>query len=280
MYCAPGPVVGDHRMPTLRRWSGPGPAGSRRPAPARRPPSPRGRSRRRRAGSWNGSTSEAFSGHSTRLGPGDRAGSHLGGQLQRLRDVVVEHLLGAVLEVQPAVGQAALDHRDRLGAAVADPAPGPAARRGRRRAAGSPSARRRRRRRSARAASRRAARDERRGTGGERRHRPRATTKVTSGAPPSAANQRSGDSAWLKASRPHGNPPNGSRSRSASCSTQAAPTHSRAAGQSRERPAATRAEHGEERRRRRGARISHGTGPDVDAGPAARSGSRNAAPYR
>ena len=39
---------------------------------------------------------------------------------------------------------------------------------------------------------------------------------VTSGAPPSAAYRSSGESPWLNASRPHGKPPNGVRSRSAS----------------------------------------------------------------
>ena len=41
-----------------------------------------------------------------------------------------------------------------------------------------------------------------------------ATPNVTSGAPPSRASPSSGESAWLKASRPHGNPPKGVRSRS------------------------------------------------------------------
>ncbi len=50
-----------------------------------------------------------------------------------------------------------------------------------------------------------------------------ATANVTSGAPPSAARRSSGDSSWLNANRPHGNPPNGVRSRSASCPTQSSP---------------------------------------------------------
>ena len=51
-----------------------------------------------------------------------------------------------------------------------------------------------------------------------------ATAKVTSGAPPSGANHFSGDSAWLNAHRPHGKPPNGNRSRTASSVTQSAAT--------------------------------------------------------
>ncbi len=79
------------------------------------------------------------------------------------------------------------------------------------------------------------------------------------GAPPSAANQRSGDSAWLNASRPHGNPPKGSRSRSASCSTHAAPAHDGA-------PAAGRVPAGPRRAPRRtpakaAHKISQGPGP-------------------
>ena len=61
-----------------------------------------------------------------------------------------------------------------------------------------------------------------------------ATPKVTAGAPPSAARWTSGESAWLNASRAQGNPPNGVRSRSASCAT-----HSRAmtSGRTRGAPA-------------------------------------------
>ena len=49
---------------------------------------------------------------------------------------------------------------------------------------------------------------------------------VTSGAPPSTASRSAGASPWLNASRPHGNPPNGARSRSASCATQSSPVSS------------------------------------------------------
>ena len=53
-----------------------------------------------------------------------------------------------------------------------------------------------------------------------------ATAKVTSGAPPRAANRSSGESPWLNATRPHGKPPNGVRSRSASCATHSTPVTS------------------------------------------------------
>jgi hypothetical protein len=52
-----------------------------------------------------------------------------------------------------------------------------------------------------------------------------ATAAVTSGAPPSEASGVNGPSAWLNASRPQGNPPNGARPRSASWPTQTAATH-------------------------------------------------------
>ena len=51
-----------------------------------------------------------------------------------------------------------------------------------------------------------------------------ATANVTSGAPPAAASRSSGDVSWLNASLPHGNPPNGARSRSASCAVHTAAT--------------------------------------------------------
>jgi hypothetical protein len=50
-----------------------------------------------------------------------------------------------------------------------------------------------------------------------------ATTNVTIGAPPSTATRSTGASPWLNANRPHGNPPNGARSRSASCATHSSP---------------------------------------------------------
>ena len=46
----------------------------------------------------------------------------------------------------------------------------------------------------------------------------------SSGAPPTAATGSSGPSGWPNATRPHGNPPNGTRARSAST-----PTHTAAA---------------------------------------------------
>ena len=48
-----------------------------------------------------------------------------------------------------------------------------------------------------------------------------ATPKVTAGAPPRAASPARGESAWLKARRPQGNPPNGVVSRRVSWATQA-----------------------------------------------------------
>ena len=54
-----------------------------------------------------------------------------------------------------------------------------------------------------------------------------ATAKVTSGAPPNTASRSPGASPWLNASRPHGNPPNGARSRSASCAIQSRPISQR-----------------------------------------------------
>ena len=54
-----------------------------------------------------------------------------------------------------------------------------------------------------------------------------ATANVTSGAPPAAASRSSGDVSWLNASRPHGNPPNGARSRSASCAVHSSAGHRR-----------------------------------------------------
>src|SRR5450631_3136818 len=53
-----------------------------------------------------------------------------------------------------------------------------------------------------------------------------ATPKVTAGAPPRAASPARGESAWLNARRPQGNPPNGVVSRRASCATQADATTS------------------------------------------------------
>ena len=66
-----------------------------------------------------------------------------------------------------------------------------------------------------------------------------ATANVTSGAPPSAASRSSGESPWLNASRPHGNPPNGARSRSASCATHSSPVTSGHSASASGRPAAT-----------------------------------------
>ena len=53
-----------------------------------------------------------------------------------------------------------------------------------------------------------------------------ATANVTAGAPARAARCPNGESAWLNASRTHGKPPYGNRSRSASCTTQARATTS------------------------------------------------------
>ncbi len=92
-----------------------------------------------------------------------------------------------------------------------------------------------------------------------------ATAKVSSGCPPSAANQRSGESAWLNASRPHGKPPNGARSRTASSSTHAAPIHAGAHGQPLDERQ-HRAEPGHDRRLGAGQQQPR-HGADVRAGP-------------
>ena len=52
-----------------------------------------------------------------------------------------------------------------------------------------------------------------------------ATASVTAGAPPRAASGVSRLSPWLKASRPQGKPPNGTRSRAASSSTHSGAVH-------------------------------------------------------
>src|SRR5947208_1046205 len=70
VYVAPGPVVGDQRMPTLRSCLGPGPS---RMAPTRigTPTACTARVISAAAvASVYGSTSEEFSGHTTRLGCG------------------------------------------------------------------------------------------------------------------------------------------------------------------------------------------------------------------
>src|ERR1022692_3292033 len=59
-----------------------------------------------------------------------------------------------------------------------------------------------------------------------------ARTKVSSGGPPIAAQRDVGAPAWLIASRPHGNPPHGNRSRTASWATHQPAT---ATGQARSR---------------------------------------------
>jgi hypothetical protein len=86
-----------------------------------------------------------------------------------------------------------------------------------------------------------------------------AVANVTSGAPPYADSQASGDSAWANASRPQGKPPNGPRSRAASCATHSAAAHSgqpgsRAVTASPAPSAATKAASA-------AARINHGSGP-------------------
>ncbi len=53
----------------------------------------------------------------------------------------------------------------------------------------------------------------------------RATAKLTSGAPPSAAYGVKTDSPWLKATRAQGNPPKGNRPRAHSAVTQSAALH-------------------------------------------------------
>ena len=89
-----------------------------------------------------------------------------------------------------------------------------------------------------------------------------ATASVTSGAPPTAANGVSGVWPWLKASRPQGKPPNGSRSRRASSPTQSSADQS---GQAFNRLTAASAE---PRRARNSAssraRANHASGPAVD----------------
>ncbi len=52
-----------------------------------------------------------------------------------------------------------------------------------------------------------------------------ATTKLSSGAPPSVTNDRNAPVGWLNASRPQGKPPNGCRPRSASSATQSEAVH-------------------------------------------------------
>ena len=156
------------------------------------------------------------------LGP---AGRDLGGQRERGVDVVVEHGPALGVELQPEPGHVALHDRDRDRPAVrCVPPVGSRAARDRR------SAPPRRPRRPRRAGRRRrpdrgpaaAGADAPPGRPARAARRPRATANVTSGAPPSAASRSSGESPWLNASRPHGKPPNGVRSRSASCSTHSA----------------------------------------------------------
>ena len=143
--------------------------------------------------------SEAFSGQTTRSGCGDAAGADVRGELAGGLDVVVEHRRALGVE-----------------------APGPAAARcpGRRATCtGSPAGRHGHERRAAdrghgggdHAAPRRAAAGGAAASTAQASTPPSsATTKVTSGAPPSAASGVSALSPWLKASRPHGKPPNGS----------------------------------------------------------------------
>lgn len=57
-----------------------------------------------------------------------------------------------------------------------------------------------------------------------------ATTNVTAGAPPTLASASSGPSVCPKASRPQGNPPKGTRARSASVVVHAHAIHSGAPG--------------------------------------------------
>jgi hypothetical protein len=103
-----------------------------------------------------------------------------------------------------------------------------------------------------------------------------ATAAVTSGAPPSGANQRSGESAWLNAHRPHGKPPNGNRSRSASSVTQAAAVHN---GAQRIRPRTVSAAP------RRAMKAASANGNSSHTSPTytplhERSGPKNAHPHR
>ena len=223
----------------------------------------RGRSGRRRPGRANGSRSEAFSGQSTRSGCGTRAGLDVGGQRAASRRRGCPAPAGRrASKCEPAVGHVALDDRDDgsrgpdgAPARTRRPAPAPATAA----ATTTPAA-----------ATRRGRGPAARGAGDDAAASPApvsATAKVTSGAPPSAANQRSGESGWLKASRPHGKPPNGSRSRSASCGHPRArrPTAGTAAAVASDGQDGT--ERGHEARPRRAARISHGAGADVDAGP-------------
>ncbi len=215
-------------MPTLRMSFGPGPS-SRRADQDRRADRV-GRlvdpGRRRRRCRISGSMSLEFSGHTTRSGWACLAGVHIGGQLQRGADVVVEHGPALGVELQPQPRHVALDDRD-LGRRRRPrrTRPGPAAvpRSGRAASSTGTAAGQ-----ATRGVAGGLAPGADRGEPGASASRPptAATPNVTSGAPPSAASRSSGESAWLNASRPHGKPPNGVRSRSASCSTQSTPVTS------------------------------------------------------
>ena len=172
-----------------------------------------------------------FSGQITRSGFAGLAGRDLGGEREGGPDVVVEHGPALRVEVEAEPGHVALHDRDldrpavrrvqRHGEAERDDRePGDASRRPRRarRIVGT-----RRPVRSAGPAEPTRVDDAPRGSASRP---PPATANVTSGAPPSAANRSAGESPWLNASRPHGKPPNGIRSRRASWPTQSTPVAS------------------------------------------------------
>ena len=222
-----GATGGPRCAPAPRR----GRAAPRRPGSARRSRRRPGRSAPRRRGCAAGRCRRSSPATPPgRVGAGVPAAT-CGGELEGGVDVVVQHRLALGVEVQPEARHVALHDRHgdrrrrrrrRRPARAARPRHAPAPRRPARPPAPHRPARRAAPRRGASAASAAATSSP----------PASATAKVTSGAPPSAASRSSGESSWLNASRPHGNPPNGVRSRSASC-----PTHS-SAGQRRPRPPA------------------------------------------
>ena len=140
------------------------------------------------------------------------------GQGQRLVDVVVEHLTTPVIEVEASVRHVALYQRDDRGAA--------GLRGGQR---DRQCYRHQRHGHQHRGAEHQAA-DQALGGGDDRGCQSRTSERD------SGRDQRC--SGWLNAQRPHGKPPNGSRSRSASSVTQAAAVQR---GAQRSRPSTVRA---------------------------------------
>ena len=163
-------------------------------------------------GSWNGSMSEAFSGHTTRSGRSTRPA-----RTSAASRWVASTWLRSTCSRSPN-GSIPTPGTLPCTSATVTGRPSPAPTGSRRPATGTATASRT--------------------SGTARRHDPSASTaaaaraphravaKVTSGAPPTAAYGVNGEAVSAKASRPHGNPPNGTESRASSSATQRQATHS------------------------------------------------------